>query len=65
MRASWAERRTEEVPMMEFGGREERVVCGGRRGERIRASRGSSRRRMAEMVHVGGSCVGISVWIWD
>jgi len=46
--------------MMEFSGREERVVCAGRRGERISASRGSSRRRMAEIVHVGGSCVGMS-----
>lgn len=45
---------------MEFAGREERVVVAGRRGERIRASRGSSRRRMADRVQVGGSCVGMS-----
>lgn len=47
--------------MMEFGGREERVVDAGRRGERIRASRGSSRRRMVEIMQVGGICVGMSI----
>lgn len=56
-------RRTEDVPIMEPEGREERVVEAGREGWKIIASRGSWRGGMAPMVQEGGRCVGTSAYI--
>lgn len=51
--------------MMLPRGRAESGMFGGRRGERISASRGSSRGRIAPSVRVGGRCVGMSgEWLW-
>jgi len=47
--------------MLELAGSVRSVVLGGCREERMKASRGSSRRRIAPSSVVGGSCVGMSM----
>lgn len=58
-RFSCAERRTEQPTTLPAGS-VARVVEGGRCGERMSVSRGSSRGRMAPRMRFGGRCVGIS-----